>query len=159
MTARKAARSAARSSGLILFLFFGVQFAPKGRHGASLFTALGALALIVAAIGVYSVVAYGVSQRTSEMGIRLALGAQTRDILRLVLGEGARVVALGIVLGVGVALEAGKVVSSLLYGIGAHDPAVLLVAAAGLAAMGVLACLVPALRAAWTDPASALRAE
>ena len=129
------------------------------RLGASLFTAFGVLALLVAGIGVYSVVAYGVSQRTSEMGIRIALGAQTRDILGLIVGEGARVVAVGVALGVGVALAAGKVVSSLLYGVGAHDPAVLLVAAGGLAAMGVLACMIPALRAAWTDPATALRAE
>jgi len=129
------------------------------RLGASLFIAFGVLALVVAAIGVYSVVAYGVSQRTSEMGIRIALGAQTHDILGLVLGEGVRVVGIGIVLGVGVALEAGKVVSSLLYGIGADDPVVLVLAAVGLATMGLLACLVPALRAAWTDPATALRAE
>jgi ABC-type antimicrobial peptide transport system permease subunit len=129
------------------------------RLGATLFTAMGVLALIVAAVGVYSVVAYATSQRTNEMGIRIALGAKLGDITRLVVGEGLRTVVAGIVIGVALALAAGKLVASLLYGISPRDPVILGSAAVGLALIGIAACLIPAVRAARVNPVSALRAD
>ena len=134
------------------------QFRPW-RLGAALFVTLGLLALVVAAIGVYSVVAYSVSQRTREMGIRIALGARRADVLSLVVGEGARTVAIGIALGVVVALAAGRLVATLLYGISAHDPAVLIGAAFALLVVGGVASWVPSWRAAAVDPVVALRSD
>jgi putative ABC transport system permease protein len=127
------------------------------RLGATLFTAMGVLALIVAAIGVYSVVAYAVSQRTNEMGIRIALGAGANDVIRLVLGSGLRTVAIGVVAGVLVTLALGRLVASLLYGTSARDPWILAGAAAVLLLIGVAASMIPALRASRVDPISALR--
>jgi len=134
------------------------QFRPW-RLGARLFLALGILALVVAAIGVYSVVAYSVSQRTREMGIRIALGARTADVLSLVVGEGARTVAIGVLVGVLVSLAAGRLVATLLYGITAHDPAVLAGAAVVLMLVGMTASMVPSVRAAKVDPVVALRSD
>jgi ABC-type antimicrobial peptide transport system permease subunit len=114
---------------------------------------------MVAAIGVYSVVAYATSQRTNEMGIRIALGAKLGDITRLVVGESLRTVVAGIAIGVGLALAAGKLVSSLLYGVSPRDPVILASAALGLALIGVAACVIPAVRAARVNPVSALRAD
>jgi predicted permease len=129
------------------------------RLGATLFTAMGVLALVVAAIGVYSVIAYAVSQRTNEMGIRVALGAQVMDIARLVAGEGLRVVGAGIVVGLALSVALGRLVASLLFGISASDPVVLGGAAFVLAAIGLVASVIPGLRAARVNPASALRAD
>ncbi|MEO6877956.1 MAG: FtsX-like permease family protein, partial [Gemmatimonadaceae bacterium] len=129
------------------------------RLGATLFTAFGVLALAVAGIGIYSVVAYGVSQRTNEMGIRLALGARARDILDLVVGEGIRLLGIGIVLGVVVALALGRSISSLLFGITSNDASVLIGASSILTALGLLACAIPAWRATRVNPATALRAD
>ena len=134
------------------------QFRPW-RLGAELFVTLGLLALVVSAIGVYSVVAYSVSQRTREMGIRIALGARAGDVLSLVVGEGSRTVAIGVVLGVIVALATGRLVATLLYGITAHDPPVLVGAALALMAVGAGASLVPSWRAATVDPVVALRSD
>jgi ABC-type lipoprotein release transport system permease subunit len=134
------------------------QFRPW-RLGAELFVTLGILALVVSAIGVYSVVAYSVSQRTREMGIRIALGARARDVLSLVVGEGSRTVAVGVVLGVVVALATGRLVATLLYGITAHDPPVLVGAALALMAVGAAASLLPSWRAATVDPVVALRSD
>ena len=127
--------------------------------GARLFTGFGVLALIVAAVGVYSVIAYAVSQRTNEVGIRIALGAATRDIITMVLGEGLRIVAVGVLLGVAGALALGKVVSALLYGVGPRDSVVLIGASVTLSLMAILACAIPAMRAARVDPMIALRSE
>lgn len=129
------------------------------RLGATLFTALGLLAVFVAAIGVYSVVAYAVSQRTNEMGIRIALGAQMADVIRLVLADGLRTVAFGVAAGVVVTLALGKLVSSLLYGTSARDPWVIAAATVLLMLVGVLASMVPAFRASRVDPISALRTD
>jgi predicted permease len=129
------------------------------RLGATLFTAMGVLALIVASVGVYSVIAYTASLRTSEMGIRIALGAKLADITRLVIGEGLRTVAIGVVVGIGLALAGGKLVSSLLYGISPRDPVIITVAAITLGLIGIVACLIPAARAARVDPVTALRAD
>ena len=129
------------------------------RLGATLFTALGLLAVFVAAIGVYSVVAYAVSQRTNEMGIRIALGAQMADVIRLVLADGLRTVAFGVAAGVVVPHALGKLVSSLLYGTSARDPWVIAAATVLLMLIGVLASMVPAFRASRVDPISALRTD
>jgi putative ABC transport system permease protein len=127
--------------------------------GAKLFTAMGILALIVAAIGVYSVIAYATSQRTNEMGIRIALGAKLSDITRLVVGDGLRTVAIGIVVGIALALAAGKLVASLLYDVSPRDPVIMASGAIIFAVIGIAACVIPALRAAKVDPVSALRVD
>jgi len=129
------------------------------RLGATLFSALGMLAAVVAAVGVYSVIAYSASQRAQEMSVRMALGARARDILTLVAGEGLRVILVSVAIGVGVAVSMGRLVASLLYGVSTRDPVVLVGAAVLLALMGLAATLMPALRAARSDPASALRGE
>lgn len=129
------------------------------RMGATLFTALGVLALVIAAIGVYSVIAYAVSQRANEMGIRIALGAQLGDITRLVMGEGLRTVAIGIGVGIALALVAGKLVASLLYGISPRDPVVIAAAALMLAVIGLAASVIPAIRAARVNPVTTLRCD
>jgi predicted permease len=127
--------------------------------GASLFTAMGVLALVLASIGVYSVIAYSVGQRASEMGIRIALGAQFADITRLVLGQGLRTVAIGITLGVAMSLAAGKLVASLLYGISARDPAIMAFAVLLLSVIGLAASAIPAWRAARVNPVTTLRVD
>lgn len=134
------------------------QFRPW-RLGATLFTAFGVLALIVAAVGVYSVVAYAASQRIHEMGIRVALGARTSDVIRLVVAGGLRVVGVGVALGIGTSLALGRVVASLLFGVKPNDPVILAVAAALLALLAIAASLVPGWRAARVDPVAALRSE
>jgi ABC-type antimicrobial peptide transport system permease subunit len=127
--------------------------------GAMLFSAFGILALIVAGIGVYSVVAYGVAQRTHEMGIRAALGARTLDILDLVLAEGMRLLFVGIFVGLAAALVLGHYVASLLFGITAYDPGVLVGSAVTLTVLALAACVVPGWRAARVNPIVALRAD
>lgn len=129
------------------------------RLGAQLFSAFGVLALLVTVVGVYSVMAYAVSQRTHEMGVRMALGARLRDVLRLVMGDGLRVVALGVVLGVAVALALGRIVESLLFEVTPRDPVAMATAAAVLLATGMAASFVPAWRAGRVDPAETLRQE
>jgi len=127
--------------------------------GAKLFTLFGVLALLVASIGVYSTVSYAVSQRTHEFGIRIALGAGAADVLAHVLGEGLRTVVAGVIAGIVLALAAGKLVSSLLYGITPSDPAAMATVAIVLVTVALIAAFVPARRAAGADPVSALRAD
>lgn len=129
------------------------------RLGVTLFSALGVLAMVVAVVGLYSVVAYGVSQRLHEMGIRIALGATLSDVVMLVLRGGLKAVGIGIALGVVVALATGRLVASLLYGIAPNDSTVLVTAAVTLGGIAAAACLVPAWRAGRVDPATSLRAE
>jgi putative ABC transport system permease protein len=134
------------------------QFRPW-RLGATLFTAFGLLALVVAAVGIYSIVAYAVTQRTHEMGVRIALGARRADVIGLVLNGGLRVVGLGFALGVVTSLALGHIVASLLYGVQPNDPWILAGAAVGLGALAAVACLVPGWRAAKVNPVEALKAE
>lgn len=129
------------------------------RVGTGLFMALGTLALIVATIGIYSVLAYTLSQRTHEMGVRIALGARASDVHRLVLGEGLRVVAIGAAIGVVLALASGRLISSLLYAVSSRDPITLIVSVAVLLAAGAVAGVIPAWRASRVDPVIALRAD
>jgi predicted permease len=129
------------------------------RMGAALLGLFGALALILASIGIYGVLAYSVAQRTSEIGLRMALGAQPHQVLRLVLRQGMLLALVGAIVGVLVALPVARLASGLLYGVNATDP--LTYAAITLLLMGValLACYLPARRATRIDPLVALRVE
>jgi predicted permease len=129
------------------------------RLGATMFTIFGLLALVVAAIGLYSVVAYDVSQRTRELGVRVALGASAAAVLRLVVGEGVRVVFVGLALGAIASLSLASKVAPLLYGVSANDPVTYAGVVGVLLVVAVLASLAPALRAARVDPNVALRAD
>jgi predicted permease len=129
------------------------------RLGATMFTAFGALALLVAAVGLYSVIAYTVTQRTHEMGVRVALGARTRDIVGLVLADGLRLAVVAVVLGAAVVLYAGRWVEPLLFDTSPRDPLVIIGIGVGLLLVAGAASLIPALRASRVDPAVALRAD
>jgi hypothetical protein len=127
--------------------------------GATMFVAFGMLALLVAAVGVYGVMAYDVTHRMHELGVRAALGAQTTDLVRLVVGQGTRFALAGVALGVGLALLAGRWIEPLLFQQSARDPAMYAVVASVLLAVAVLASAVPATRAARADPTIALRSD
>jgi predicted permease len=127
--------------------------------GATLFTVFGLLALVLAAIGLYSVIAYSVAQRTNEMGIRVALGAEMQDLVKLVLTEGMKLSLIGIVLGTVIALVVGRWVKPLLFNVSPYDPVVFAGVAVVLIAVAALASLIPARRAGRVDPMQALRAE
>jgi predicted permease len=129
------------------------------RLGATLFTGLGVLALVVAMLGIYSTVSYGVTQRTHEFGVRIALGARVADVLRQVVGEGIRTVAVGVGLGVALAIASGKLIEALLYGIAPRNPVVLGFVSVSLLVVAILAALVPAWRASRADPITPLRAD
>lgn len=117
------------------------------------------LALILAAIGIYGVVSYSVAQRSKEIGIRLALGAERRDVLRLVFTQGGRIAAAGIVVGTAASLWLTRLMTKLLFSVSAVDPATFAAVAAGLAVITMVACYVPARRAMRVDPLIALRHE
>jgi putative ABC transport system permease protein len=119
----------------------------------------GALALLVAAIGLYSVMSYSVAQRTHEFGVRLALGASPRRIVRTVLGDGLGVVGAGMLLGLALALLGGRFLAPMLYQTSVRDPAVFAVVSAVLLAAALAAGLIPARRATRVDPLEALRAD
>ena len=127
--------------------------------GALMFSIFGALALVLAAIGLYSVIAYNVTQRTHEMGVRVALGAQARDVIRLIVSEGLRIVLPGVALGAVLALVAGKWIAPLLFDVSPKDPPVLVGVVAILVTVAVTASWLPARRAARVDPNEALRAD
>jgi len=129
------------------------------RLGATMFTVFGLLALVLAAIGLYSVIAYNVAQRTHELGVRVALGAGMRDLMRLVLTEGMVLAGAGVGLGTGIALVVSRWVAPTLFAESPRDPAVFLTVAATLLAVALLASFVPARRAARVDPMRALRSE
>lgn len=134
------------------------SIAPR-RFAAVILALFGALALLLAAAGIYGVASYSVSRRTQEIGLRMALGAQRGDVLRLIVGQGIRLTAIGIALGLAGALAATRALSSLLYGVGATDPATFVSVPLVLAAVGLAACYIPARRAAKVDPIAALRRE
>jgi ABC-type antimicrobial peptide transport system permease subunit len=126
---------------------------------ANLLTVLSGLGLLLAGIGLYSVMAYSVAQRTSEIGIRVTLGAQRSDIMQLVIGQGMRFVIGGLLVGTGLAIALGHVVSSVLVAVSPSDPLVFLLAAAFTIAITLAAAAIPARRALHVDPASAVRFE
>jgi predicted permease len=136
------------------------QFSYAGpRFGFLLMGIFGSIGLILVTIGVYSVLAYTSARRTHEMGIRMAMGAEGRDVLRLVIVGGLRLVGLGVVIGVIASLSLARVIATQLWGVSAYDPWTLSAVSLLLLATGLLACWVPARRAAGVDPLVALRYE
>lgn len=129
------------------------------RMGAVLLTGFGGVALLLAVVGVYGVLSYSVNQQAREIGIRMAMGAQSGRILRLVVGQGMRLAIVGLVLGTLIALAATRVLSSLLFGVSAHDPLIFGGVSLILATAAILACYIPARRATKVDPTIALRYE
>ena len=127
--------------------------------GATRFSIFGLLALVLAAVGLYSVIAYAAAQRTHEMGVRVALGAQARDVVRLVVGDGLRLAVIGVVIGAGVALATSRFVEKLLFKVPSKDPVTIVVVIVTLLGVAVAASLAPALRASRVDPSVALRSE
>jgi putative ABC transport system permease protein len=131
----------------------------RDRFFTVLFGTFGALALLLAAIGVHGVLAYSVARRTQEIGVRMALGARPRAVIGLVVGQGARLVAMGLVAGLLCALALARLVASLLYRTDPYDAVTFAVVPAVLVITALLACAVPAWRASRVDPITALRAE
>jgi ABC-type antimicrobial peptide transport system permease subunit len=129
------------------------------RLGATMFSALGALALVLAAVGLYSVLAYDVSQRTREFGVRVAMGARSADVVRIVLVRGLGIAVIGGGIGLGVALLAGRWVAPLLFQTSPRDPVVIAGVLGVVVLVAVVAALLPARRALAVDPIDALRAD
>jgi putative ABC transport system permease protein len=119
----------------------------------------GAVALVLAAIGIYGIISYAVKRRTREIGIRMALGARPADVQRLVVGQGMRMAAIGLALGVVAALAATRLMSRLLYGVSATDPVTFAVIALLLVGIAFVASWVPARRALAMDPTTSLRSD
>jgi len=133
--------------------------AAQPRLNTLLLSVFASVALLIASIGIYGVLAYSVSQRTGEIGVRMALGATPRGVLRLIVGEGMKVVLIGIGAGLAGGLVVGRAVSSLVFGVPVRDPVTFTAVAVVLAAVAIAACVIPALRASRVDPIVALRNE
>jgi ABC-type antimicrobial peptide transport system permease subunit len=127
--------------------------------GATMFAAFGALALLVAAVGLYGVITYNVAQRMHELGVRIALGAQAGDVIRLVVGQGVRFALIGVTLGLALALVGARWIQPLLFQQSARDPGIYAGVAGALLAVALLASALPALKATRADPNAALRGE
>ena len=138
--------------------FVDNSIAPR-RFNMHLLGAFAAMALALAAIGIYGVMAYSVAQRSHEIGIRMALGARSADVLRMVLRDAVFLGSIGIAIGVAGALALTRLMTNLLYGVKATDPATFFVVSLLLAVVAVLAAFVPARRASRVDPMVALRYE
>jgi ABC-type antimicrobial peptide transport system permease subunit len=119
----------------------------------------GAVALALSVLGLYGVMAYSVVRRRNEIGVRIALGADRRHVLRMVLGDVARIMVIGLAFGVAGALAAGRLVSSFLFGLQATDPAIIAFATGVMAFVALAAGFVPAWRASRVDPLTTLREE
>jgi ABC-type antimicrobial peptide transport system permease subunit len=129
------------------------------RFALTLFGLFGVVALLLAAVGLYAVMSYSVAQRMPELGIRAALGAQSADLLRLVVRQGMALVSLGIAVGLASALALTRLMENLLFSVRATDPVTLTLAAAMLGFVALLACWFPARRATKVDPLAVLRHE
>src|SRR5262249_28594614 len=129
------------------------------RYNASLLSMLALLALALAAIGIYGVVAYAVSERTREIGVRMALGAQARDVLKLVLFQGMKMIVAGLAIGLFAAFALPRGMKNLLYSVSAPNPLEIAAVPLLLVAIALIACYVPARRATKVDPLTALRHE
>jgi predicted permease len=129
------------------------------RFNAMLLAIFASLALVLASVGIYGVMAYSVTQRTHEIGIRVALGAQSSQVIKLVIGRGMSLVLVGVMIGLAGALALTRVMTSLLYGVSATDPTTFAVVAALLVAVALIACYIPARRATKIDPMVSLRCE
>ena len=133
--------------------------AAQPRLNTVLLSVFAGLALVIASIGIYGVLAYSVNQRSGEIGVRMALGATPRNVLRLIVGEGMTVALIGIAIGLLGGLALGRAVSSLVFGVTVRDPATFTAVAMVLASVALAACTIPALRASRVDPVVALRYE
>ena len=133
------------------------QHTEQSRLNVILLGGLGGLALLLAAIGIYGVVSYSVAQRTPEIGVRVALGATSRDVMRLVVGHAAALVILGVVIGLIGAMALGSVLRALVFQVSERDVTTFVVVATGLTFVGIIASVVPALRATRVDPLEAMR--
>jgi ABC-type antimicrobial peptide transport system permease subunit len=129
------------------------------RVAAALFGIFGLLGMVLASIGIYGVMAYMVAQRTNEIGLRMALGARPGDVLRLVVGQGMRLVTVGIVLGIGSGLAVTRLMSNLLFNVPTYDPLTFAAVSVLVAFVAFIAGWLPAMRAARIDPVLALRGE
>jgi putative ABC transport system permease protein len=129
----------------------------QARFSSTLLTAFAALALMLAAIGIYGVMSYAVSQRTPEIGIRLALGADTRDILAMIVGSALRLATIGLAIGIALALALSRTLTSLLYETTGTDPLTFLAVVGVLGAVAIFASYLPARRASRIPPVDALR--
>jgi ABC-type antimicrobial peptide transport system permease subunit len=134
----------------------GADAAAQPRFRALLLIALAGLALLMAAVGLYGVIAHAVANRTAEIGIRMALGAERRDILGLVMREGAALTCAGLLVGLAAALAVNRTLSAFLYGIGPDDPISLWASLAFVGVFGALAALIPAISATRVDPLAAV---
>jgi putative ABC transport system permease protein len=121
--------------------------------------AFAGAALLLATVGIYGAVAYSVEQRRGEIGVRMALGAQTMDVLRLITNQGMKPVVIGLVAGLVTAIALGRLVTAQLYQVSPYNPLLLAAVALLLAAAALLACIIPARKASLLDPVFALRAE
>jgi putative ABC transport system permease protein len=125
----------------------------------TLLTIFAGVALLLAAIGVYGLMAYSVQQRTQEIGVRMTLGANPRQVRRMVVIQGMKLALVGVIIGVGSALALARLMSSLLFGVKPWDPVTIVLVAALLSGVTLLATYLPARRASWVDPMVALRYE
>ena len=157
--AKDAARSVDPGLALEFSLMSGTEMYDRERTSARLASSLGLLALMLAAIGVYGVTSYATAQRTNEIGLRMALGAQPRDVLRLIVGESLRVIFVGIAFGALGAFGASRLIQEMLFGVTPADPLTFTFAAWLMVTVAAAAALFPAYRALKTDPMIALRAE
>jgi ABC-type antimicrobial peptide transport system permease subunit len=131
----------------------------RERFNMLLLTIFAALALALAAVGIYGLVSYAVSQRTHEIGVRVAVGAQRRDVLRLILRDGAKLALFGTAIGIVAAFGLTRLMASLLFEVKPTDPATFVTVAGLLCLVALLACYIPARRAMKVDPMVALRYE
>jgi ABC-type antimicrobial peptide transport system permease subunit len=128
------------------------------RFSLLLFSSLAALALVLAAVGIYGVLAYFVGQRTQEIGVRVALGAGRADVIALIMRQGGRMTLAGLVIGLVIAALASNALNTMLYGIAPTDPITYIAVSGLLGGIALIACYVPARRAAAIDPATTVRA-